>query len=198
MTQTINLRKAASIQRELISAINEIKISNPDFNSRVNLTTFENPYEVIADKRKKFHNTMERVIKMNEVLYSIRDKVGTANSNSGISSKLTEVEKLKAIVAICKNRTETERESTALIDGKLQQLRANMTSERASSNLYAILGDVSTSVLSAEDVKEYTMNVMNTKKAIRDLNDQILTLNVSTVITLDEDETALLSSLQLI
>lgn len=196
MTQ-INLRKASAVQRELLTEICNLR-QDSNFTSKVILDGYRDVDAVIGEARVKFDTNLRKCFSLTDVMYSIRNKIGIKNVESGISTKLTEIAKLKNIIAIHTGKVENVILPREVIEGKLMQLRAHLS--KTSDSMYSYIENqgVVTSILSEDEVDTYASNLSKVKKAIRELNEDILMLNVKTVIDLDEVEVSVLEDLKLI
>lgn len=188
---TINLRKASAIQREIIIMISELKLGDRALENSVVLNTYEEPGELVTKQRNIFIAEMQKVVNLTNILYNIRERVGTANSTSGISGKLADVERYKSLVSLFKVRTEQSVLSVSAIEGKLQQIRNN-SANNAGSTFYQRETEFTTPVLTEEYVTAYQNEVKKFKKHIRELNEEILSLNISTTISLTDEEVGIL------
>ena len=75
---SINLRKAATLQEQIRQAISDINLDN-----------------VLSDE---LPNRLIRVEELESVLYSLRDKVGKANVETGVSTLLTKRVQLNTLI----------------------------------------------------------------------------------------------------
>lgn len=183
----INLRKANAVQAEIRRSINDI-------NPKADLTISEYTRDVLADittAHEKFHDEVARKMELTNALYKIRDLVSAANAEAGINRLLTEVERVDALLqiqtAISKNRVSRSVEE---INARLDKIR-NASGEKAS-----IYGDrfniVETTVLSDYDINAANAMVKEFKRMKQNLQDSLLSVNVTTTITLDEQMVSVL------
>lgn len=183
----INLRKANAVQAEIRRSINDI-------NPKADLTISEYTRDVLADittAHAKFHDEVARKMELTNALYKIRDLVSAANAEAGINRLLTEVERVDALLqiqtAISKNRVSRSVEE---INARLDKIR-NVSGEKAT-----LYGDrfniVETTVLSDYDINASTAMVKEFKRMKQNLQDSLLSVNVTTTITLDEQMVSVL------
>lgn len=184
----ITLRKASALQHAINDAIKSIKI---------NFSLELNEFQTVATELQKANDTLmandARRQKLLLALYNIRGLVGAANASSGIDLKLaTAAFADKRIGQLEEFARQEEMTDLAVIDGKLNKIRNSKETER--SRIYGYSDTVSTSVLSADQIKQAKAEVQNLKKQKQKLNDEILELNVQTKIPLSDDVVATLQS----
>ena len=81
----INLRKAAALQSDIQSTARSIRID-----TRASFEERETVAEDVTEAISEWRTNLERKTDLINVLYSIREKVGVANAESGLNTKLTE------------------------------------------------------------------------------------------------------------
>jgi hypothetical protein len=184
----INLRKANAVQQEIRRAINDIS-----FKTDVSVNEFTKDVEgVIALSSSDFASDYTRKLQLINALYEIRREVARQNVQAGIADVLASIaevdESLRVVTEVSKK---TERKSAEEISARLEKLKTNTNSERAS-----VYGDrynnVETSVLTDATIRMAKASVKEFKRRRQDLNDKLLQLNVNTLITLSEDTKAIL------
>lgn len=179
----INLRKANAIQAEIRSAMNGIKLSG-----NVTVSEFDaKPEDVIGEAVHVFNRDHHRKMQLINALYDIRAKVARANVESGISDILAQVASYEAHIANDSDVSKMPvRKSAEEIQARIDKFKAAPASERS-----AIYGDrynnVETGILDAMVIEGSKKLIKGFKRERQELNDKLLQLNVTTLITLKED-----------
>jgi len=184
----ISLRKANAIQTSINDAIKGIKI-----NVNVELSEFQDPVVELQKANATLIENDARRQKLLLALYNIRGLVGTANAASGIDLALCKAAFIdKRIAQLDEIATASPVTDVAVINGKLEKIKTRPQDARAS--LYGYNDNVSTSVLSQEQIDQTKAEVMNLKKQKQKLNDEILELNIKTEVPLSDDVVATLQA----
>ena len=179
----INLRKANAMQESLYHKYNDMALLNHSVS--ISLNEFTDPQTEIENARKTWKETLDRVSKILDVIFSIRKKLGRANVESGVSDTLTDLARLNNEIDFFRNfeRAKTV-DDIKVIKGKLEKIR---TSEKS------LLSDtVMTSFLYKEDLDYVNEKLRNSLKNRQNLQDKLLEINISTYVELDQNEVDLL------
>lgn len=183
----INLRKANAVQAEIRRSINGIT-------PKADLTISEYTRDVLAEvtsAHDTFTSEVARKMELTNVLYKIRDLVSAANAEAGINRLLTEVERVDAQLqiqtAISNNRVGRSLDE---INARLDKIRS--ASGEKSSIYVDRFSNVETTVLSDYDINAAKAMVKEFKRMKQGLQDSLLSVNVTTTITLDEDMVSVL------
>jgi hypothetical protein len=116
-----------------------------------------------------------------KAMYEIRKAVSVANSAAGVDVKLADVAQLEKQVQFYNGlAAKSVREDAKVVEGQLTKLRESKDDSRRS--IYGYASTVDTSVLTAEDIKEFRTAAANAKKAKQKLQDELLEINVRTEI----------------
>lgn len=180
----INLRKANAIQSEIRRAISE-KNNVPN---TVGLNEYTKDIEAdLREATARWQLSVQRKVELTNALFSIRTAVSAANANHGINDILTEVARIEAVMAINSQVANQEvAKSLDEINGRIEKIK-NTPNDTPRSALY---GDryntVETPVVSKMDVETAKEVVKLLKRQRQDLQDKLLSLNVTTQIVLTE------------
>lgn len=181
----INLRKANAIQL----AINEA-LKSLSFESTVSVNEFQNPETMIDTVKDRFTTNIMRRTKLLDSLYRIRKAVSSANDGLGINNLLADVARCeKEIVFYSAHAKSSTRIAPNEMFGKLDKIK-NQPADRA----YYSDKEVTSSVFSAENIEIFRTLVTNAKKQKQQLQDELLELNISTKITLTDDDVKVLTA----
>lgn len=178
----ITLRKASALQNAIQEAIRNIEVK-----TTIALNQFQGDAVLATARQTAIDNDIRRY-NLTKVLYTIRAKVGTANAESGISSKLALAACIDRRIGQLQGLTssETVQEDSVVVNGKLEQLR-NDKGENSRRGMYGYQDTVNTGVFTASDIANFKVEQQDLKKQKQKLNDEVLELNVRTEIELDEN-----------
>lgn len=185
----INLRKANVIQQEIRRCINEIS-----FKTDVSVNEYTKDVEgIIALHANDFTRDFTRKLQLINSLYEVRREVANKNTEAGIANILASIaeidESLRVVSEVSKK---SERKSAEEIVARIEKFKtASNNNDRA-----LLYGDrynnVETSCLTDATIRMAKSSVKALKRRRQDLNDQLLQLNVNTLITLSEDANTIL------
>jgi hypothetical protein len=185
----VNLRKANAIQAEIRKAISAVKL---ELNVAVTEYTVDIPAGLAAAELN-FITAIQRKEALNRVLFNIRTQVGKANAASGISDVLAEVQRVDAVLTIVGTvANAAEAKPLSEITARIEKMKANVSTDRASALYGERYNNVETSVVTQQMIAQYKTKMKELKREKQALQDKLLTLNVGTTITLDAGEVDLL------
>jgi hypothetical protein len=185
----VNLRKANAIQSEIRKAIQAVKL---ELNVAVTEYTVDVPAG-LSVAQSTFLSAIKRKEALNGVLFNIRATVGRINATSGISDVLAQVQRVDAVMTIVGTvANASEAKPLSEITARIDKMKANTNVDSRAALYGERYNNVETSVVSAETIAEYKNRMKELKREKQALQDKLLTLNVSTTITLDASEVALL------
>lgn len=180
----ISLRKANAIQ----VAINEV-LKGLEFKTEIGINEFQKPEEEIASAAKTFWANVDRRTALLRSLYEIRKATASANAANGIDNMLADLAVFEKEYAFYTQHSKTkERLAAEVIQGKLEKI-ANRTEDS-----YYAKAEVETSVFDQNDIKGLARGAVKAKKAKQKLQDELLELNVRTMIALSEKTVATLTA----
>ena len=184
----INLRKANAIQGAINSLMREITVK-----TTVSLNEFEDVATRITDANNTAMSADARRGDLLMALYSIRTNVGLANAQSGIVSKLTHAAFIdKRLGQLADMSAESNLLINAnVIQGKLEKIKNRK--DEGHRSLYGREDEVTTGVMTAEQIDNVRKVVADLKKQKQVLNDEILELNIKTEIELAPEVEAVLT-----
>ena len=183
----VNLRKANALQAEIRKAIAGIKLE-----PNVTITEFTEDImaEIIA-VGKEYESRIFRKEKLITALYNIRKSVAQANAKTNINTMLADVECLEQIMAIHSQvSTEPVMKSLTEITARVEKLKSTPAE---SSRIYGDrYNSIETTSLSKETIAAAKTEAKKFKQMRQALQDDLLHLNVTTIITINgEDEATL-------
>jgi len=174
----LTLRKANAVQTQ----INDV-LKNIHFSPLVEINEFEDAEQTIKQAADAFSENIKRRERLLEALYAIRKSVGSANQISGLNTLLADSAHLEKQIKFYTDLMDNKpRLTKEVIEGKLNRLR---TAENA-TRMYHEQG-ISTTMFVQQDLANFKSIVMGCRKTRQKIQDQILELNVKTVITITDE-----------
>lgn len=187
----VSLRKANALQKAIEETINTLKVD-----PNVSLNEFQSESTVdslISSHQNNIDLVLERRNNLLDALYEIRQEVSNLNTLTSISQKLNQLARYTRDIVFYTTLTKAKlRTESDVLKGKLTRMR-----ERKEVDLYG-RDMVETSVFTTTDINGFVAKVASLKKAKQKLQDELLELNVSTVLTLSENTVKTLTSENLI
>lgn len=184
----INLRKANAIQHEIKNALRALDTPN-----RVDITEFEDGEEAIAKTKLKALDGRRNWDSLTRTLYDIRRKVGMVNTTSGIDTALSGVAEIDDRVAMLRNLVtpSAHRLDPEILKGRLEKMKVSPRE----THHYAVPDEtVSTGIYTADEIEAYTVEIANLRRRKRELQDDLLAMNVQNTIGLDDESVACLAA----
>ena len=192
----INLRKASALQSDIQSVIRSIRID-----TRSSFDERETVAEDVTEAISEWRTNLERKTDLINVLFGIREKVGVANAECGLNTKLTEFRRVS-------EQKESLEETIDGVKGRMltiEQIVEKMKkieerNESLKESLYARTRDleVFTDLMDKEELDSYRKEIRSLKKLQRSINEEVLELNIRTHIVLSEAEVQVLRNEDLV
>jgi beta-glucosidase/6-phospho-beta-glucosidase/beta-galactosidase len=178
----ISLRKAAALQKEILSAIENI-------DTTAVVSVYEEDVNAILTAKE-----VVVLVKLNErnalmdALFEIRDLTAIANVAHGITSLVAQKARLeKDITLYTKLANSSPRQTTSVVNGRIQKVRA-------SDNAYAHTENLCLDVLGENTIALLTATAAEMKKEKVEVQDQLLELNIKHNIDLSDGSVAVLTA----
>lgn len=185
----ISLRKASAFQASINEALKGIT-----FTATVKINEFQEAETEIARASAELKTNLVRREALTNALYEIRKSVSGANTQVGIDNRLADVAFLEKQIQFYNGLAgNSVRESQNVLAGRLDKIR-NDKGEGRRASIYGYNDTVDTSVFTREDLDGFRREVAKAKKAKQKLQDEILELNVQTVIQLSSATVATLQA----
>lgn len=174
----ITLRKASALQNAINDTIKSIRLE-----SEVRINEFQQTEVTLNEARAEMLQNVQRKVELTNALYSVRDQVKAANSQS-VDALLTKVANVEKNIQIYTELVGyAVRENVVVLNGKLDKIRNRPADVR---NPYGFSDEVTSGIVTEDDVANFRKVLAESKKTKQKLQDQILEANVRTEITLDE------------
>jgi hypothetical protein len=185
----ISLRKANALQNSINDTVKGLQ-----FETTVKINEFQEAEQEIVKAASALCENLTRRDALVDTLYEIRKSVSGANTQVGIDSRLADVAHLEKQIQFYNGLAGNKvRESEKVVAGRLDKIR-NDKSESSRRSIYGYADTVDTSVLLKEDLDGFRKTVAKAKKAKQKLQDEILELNVQTVIQLSDNAVTMLQA----
>lgn len=183
----INLRKANAIQAEIRRAINGCNVE-----SNVGVTEFTpNVEEVIREAGVKYQLANQRKIALTNALYNIRGHVANANAAAGVNILLTDIQRIEAVMSIHSVVTVQQvAKSIEEVNARVEKQKSLNGESRLS--MLERYNTVDTTVVTQADIENAKEAVKTLKRNRQELQDKLLTLNVTVTIDISPEDEQLL------
>lgn len=188
---TINLRRAAALQKSIQDAIHEIPLV-----TQIKINEFQDPEAEIAQHQDQLVRNLQRRSDLTRALYEIRTRVGDAN-RVGVDQRLTEIARLDREIQDLQKVSQNiqPRQPVAVLSGQLNKIRESKNDART---MYGYEASVETSVVTSQELDYYRRQIQERRRQRQRLQDEILELNVKTEIDLSDHAVAALARENLI
>ena len=188
MATTLNLRKASALQTALQEMLKEITVK-----TSVDLTEFKDPVTEINAANLEFFAQYTKRNDLMMSIYSIRSLVGIQNAIAGVTARLTHIAYIDKRIAQLEHVVSGSKEMMDLdiIAGKLDKIRNRK--EENTRSIYGHTDEVTTNILTAEQLNSIRGVLRDLRKQKANLNDEILELNIKSMIELTPDVEAVLT-----
>jgi hypothetical protein len=175
----LTLRKANAVQNEI-----NVVLRNLTFDTTVRVNEFEGPETKLEEQRTEFNiNTRQRTELM-DALYEIRVAVSAANAANEVNDKLAVVARLEKDITFYTDLAKSEPVKDAeVIKGKLRQIETASSESRYG---YGSRDSVDTGILTKGQIKSFKKKTADLRKAKRNLQDELLEVNVKVTIDISD------------
>ena len=192
----INLRKASALQSDIQSLIRSIRVE-----TRASFEERDAVAEEMTEAISEWRTNLERKTDLINVLFGIREKVGVANAECGLNTKLTEHRRISEQRELLEDTVDGRRGRVLTVEQVIEKL--TKMEERVENAKEALFGrsrdiEVHTELLGKEDLDNYRKEIRSLKKLQRSVNEEVLELNIRTHIVLSEAEVNVLRNEDLI
>lgn len=192
----INLRKASALQSDIQSLIRSIHVE-----TRASFEERDAVAEEMTEAISEWRTNLERKTDLINTLFGIREKVGVANAECGLNSKLTEFRRVSEQKELIEDTIDGRRGRMLTIEQVVEKL--TKMEERVENAKEALFGrsrdiEVYTELLDKEDLDSYRKEIRSLKKLQRSINEEVLELNIRTHIVLSEAEVQVLRNEDLV
>lgn len=185
----ISLRRANALQAQILETINGMSLS-----TTVSLSEFTPATDQLGVAAVNFSKALEQRKALRGAYYYIRLAVGKANDSVGIDDRLTELAEIdKNLADLAIATASVPVKSFQVIEGELKK-----HSEKSSQNQYYGSAEYTSAFMSEHALSLLKEEAAQLRKRKIALNDEILSLNIKTEITLVDVAVSLLKWYNLI
>lgn len=181
----VNLKKASALAK-LLSA----ELHNTDFAMSKSIS-LDSPEKAVQSAQKasdSIWNTIEKIEEVTAAMFFIRKELSVANAKYGINVLLSEYNEAKEVIKMLQ-RFDTRHIHQPLISGpdELDQ-RIKSKAERTNSDEFNYRSGTAEVVVMSEDHVSRIKDIINLKKRrLREIDEELLELNLANKITLSDD-----------
>ncbi len=181
----VTLRKADALQKLIQAAINSTNLV-----TTVEINRFNSPSVAFEQAKKQFTEDLLKKQALTASLYDIRQSVGSAGANAGVSSILAQmafIDKAVGMLQSLANVREFYVDSHVLA-AQQKDLLEDKAVERYTSRRET----VNASILTKDEVESFKKQIEAHRRTRLELSDRLLEINVRTEIELTPDTSAAL------
>lgn len=174
----VNLRKANALQH----AINEEMVAlRKAITPEVVFDDYDqDPAETMSNAFVAVNSMTVTLDQLLDAYYNIREQVGIANVESGIASKLAQVAKVEKRMQIMSRFAE------AAPRKEVSSIKQQLVRQQEQDSRYGYGSKVTSTFMEAQQIAESKDSLQKLKRDKQQLQDELLELNMTTKITLDD------------
>ena len=190
----LNLRQAHELQTRINSTVKELQ---DDMELNVDLFYEGEPAGVLSDMTNRVFTDLETIQKLLMIKSELRTKVAEKNAQAGIDGRLSQIACLQRIIeAYERVMGRGMRQDLFAVKERLASRREAHKANPDNSDRYSCSDSFNVDVLDKKDHSEIKSRIKKFRREIRDMQEQILQLNVNTYVTLEQG-TVLLGELEI-
>ena len=192
----LNLRQAHELQTRINSTVKELQ---DDMELNVDLFYEGEPAGVLSDMTNRAMSDLETIQKLLVLKAQIRGKVAKKNAQAGIDERLSQIACLQRMIEVYDRAMgRGMRQDLFAVKERLASRREAHKANPDNSDRYSCSDSFNVDVFDKKDHAEMKSRIKRFRKEIREMNEQVLQLNVNTYVTIEEGaQVALLGDLDL-
>ena len=180
----LNLRQAHELQTRINSTVKELQ---DEMETNVDLFYEGEPAGVLSNMTSKVFTDLETIQKLLMIKSELRTKVAEKNAQAGIDGRLSQIACLQRIIeAYERVMGRGMRQDLFAIKERLASRREAHKANPDNSDRYSCSDSFNVDVLDKKDHSEIKSRIKKFRREIRDMQEQILQLNVNTYVTLEQ------------
>lgn len=180
----LNLRQAHELQTRINSTVKELQ---DEMELNVDLFYEGEPAGVLSNMTNKAFADLETIQKLLMIKSELRTKVAEKNAQAGIDGRLSQIACLQRIIeAYERVMGRGMRQDLFAIKERLASRREAHKANPDNGDRYSCSDSFNVDVLDKKDHAEMKSRVKKFRREIRDMQEQILQLNVNTYVTIDD------------
>ena len=190
----LNLRQAHELQTRINSTVKELQ---DEMETNVDLFYEGEPAGVLSNMTNRVFTDLETIQKLLMIKSELRTKVAEKNAQAGIDGRLSQIACLQRIIeAYERVMGRGMRQDLFAVKERLASRREAHKANPDNSDRYSCSDSFNVDVLDKKDHSEIKSRIKKFRREIRDMQEQILQLNVNTYVTLEQG-TVLLGDLEI-
>ena len=192
----LNLRQAHELQTRINSTVKELQ---DEMELNVDLFYEGEPAGVLSNMTNKAFADLETIQKLLMIKAELRTKVAEKNAQVGIDQRLSQIACLQRMIeAYERVMGRGMRQDLFAVKERLASRREAHKANPDNGDRYSCSDSFNVDVFDKKDHAEMKSRIKRFRKEIREMNEQVLVLNVNTYVTIEEGaQVALLGDLDL-
>ena len=192
----LNLRQAHELQTRINSTVKELQ---DEMELNVDLFYEGEPAGVLSDMTNRAMSDLETIQKLLVLKAQIRGKVAKKNAQAGIDERLSQIACLQRMIEVYERAMgRGMRQDLYAVKERLASRREAHKANPDNGDRYSCSDSFNVDVFDKKDHAEMKSRIKRFRKEIREMNEQVLQLNVNTYVTIEEGaQVALLGDLDL-
>jgi len=180
----LNLRQAHELQTRINSTVKELQ---DEMETNVDLFYEGEPAGVLSNMTNRIFSDLETIQKLLMIKSELRTKVAEKNAQAGIDGRLSQIACLQRIIeAYERVMGRGMRQDLFAVKERLASRREAHKANPDNSDRYSCSDSFNVDVLDKKDHSEIKSRIKKFRREIRDMQEQILQLNVNTYVTLEQ------------
>ena len=180
----LNLRQAHELQTRINSTVKELQ---DDMELHVDLFYEGEPAGVLGNMMNKAFQDLDTIQKLLMIKAELRSKVAEKNAQSGIDGRLSQIACLQRMIEVYERvMGRGMRNDLHAVKERLASRREAHKANPDNGDRYSCSDSFSVEVLDKKDHSEIKSRIKKFRREIRDMQEQILQLNVNTYVTLEQ------------
>lgn len=180
----LNLRQAHELQTRINSTVKELQ---DEMELNVDLFYEGEPAGVLSNMTNKAFGDLETIQKLLMIKAELRTKVAKKNAQAGIDERLSQIASLQRMIeAYERVMGRGMRQDLFAVKERLESRREAHKANPDNGDRYSCSDSFNVDVLDKKDHAEMKSRVKKFRREIRDMQEQILQLNVNTYVTLEQ------------
>ncbi len=192
----LNLRQAHELQTRINSTVKELQ---DEMELNVDLFYEGDPVGVLSNMTNKAMSDLESIQKLLMIKSELRGKVSKKNAQAGIDQRLSQIACLQRMIEVYERAMgRGMRQDLHAVKERLASRREAHKVNPDNMDRYSCSDSFNVDVFDKKDHAEIKSRIKNFRREIREINEQVLQLNVNTYVTIDDGaQVALLGDLDL-
>ena len=192
----LNLRQAHELQTRINSTVKELQ---DEMELNVDLFYEGEPAGVLSDMTNRAMSDLETIQKLLVLKAQIRGNVAKKNAQAGIDERLSQIACLQRMIEVYERAMgRGMRQDLYAVKERLASRREAHKANPDNGDRYSCSDSFNVDVFDKKDHAEMKSRIKRFRKEIREMNEQVLQLNVNTYVTIEEGaQVALLGDLDL-